>query len=345
MVDITEVARHAGVSTATVSRALNGKSASPEARRKVFAAAEELGYVVSSSASGLASGRMKTIGYMVPFIDRWFFTSLLKGIEAELLEAGYDVALYDLQGADWQREKIFGSSLRRASIDGLIAASIELAAQEIRTLRDLGKPIVSIGGVIEGVSTVDVDNLQAARIATEHLTSLGHTRIAHVGSGSKLGSAFRLGDIRHEGWKGALEAAGLPADEGLFREADFTIASGFEAAKSLLAFDQPTAIFAASDEIAIGCILAARDLGFRVPHDLSIVGIDDHDLADFFGLTTMAQFPDAQGRMSARLILDALDGNPSPIQHLTADTRFIMRSTTAKVPSRDPHSRPLPVNA
>ena len=333
MADIAEVARHAGVSIATVSRALNGKSASPETRQRVIDAADVLGYVVSSSASNLASGRTRNIGFMVPFIDRWFFTSVLQGIKTILLDRGYDITLYDLQGNDKQREKIFATSLRRASIDGLIAASIELAPDEVRTLRDLGKPVVSIGGAITGASAIDVDNLHMSLLATEHLISLGHTRIAHIGSGSILGSAFHLGDTRHQGWRTALETAGLPVSPALFREADFDIASGYEATKSLLAHDRPSAVFAASDEIAIGSLLAARDLGLHLPGDLSVIGIDDHRLADFFGLTTIAQFPDLQGRRAAEVILATLDQPDVQPQQHTLDTRFVIRSSTA-TPSR-----------
>lgn len=330
MADIVDVARHAGVSIATVSRALNGKSASPETRRRVIASAEELGYVVSSSAASLATGRTMTIGFMVPFIDRWFFGNVLKGIEATLIGHGYDVTLYDLQGNDEQRDKIFSSSLRRASIDGLIAASIELAPHEIRTLRDLGKPVVSIGGTIDGVSAVDVDNLRISRLATEHLISLGHTRIAHIGNGSSLGSAFHLGDTRHEGWRAALEAAEIPVDPELYRESDFDIAAGYHATKSLLAHNRPTAVFAASDEIAIGSILAARDLGFHLPTDLSIIGIDDHQLSEFFGLTTIAQFPERQGQRAAELVLATLDEPDTEPRSHSIDTRFIIRSSTAR---------------
>lgn len=334
MADIGDVARHAGVSIATVSRALNGKSASPQTRQRVLAAAKELGYVVSSSASSLASGRTRNIGFMVPFIDRWFFTSVLTGIERVLLERGYDVTLYDLQGIDEQRAKIFDNSLRRAGIDGLIAASIELAPQEIRTLQYLGKPVVSIGGIISGASTIDVDNLSLAHLATEHLISLGHTRIAHIGSTNTLGSAFRLGDTRYDGWRSALQAAGLHADPALFREADFDIPSGYVATKSLLAHDRPTAIMAASDEIAIGSILAARDLGLDIPQDLSVIGIDNHQLADFFGLTTIAQFPDRQGRQAAELMLAMIDEPATETQHRTIETEFVVRSSTAKPDAR-----------
>ncbi|TFC93076.1 LacI family DNA-binding transcriptional regulator [Cryobacterium sp. TMT4-31] len=330
MADIADVARYAGVSISTVSRALNGKSASDHTRKKVIAAAAELGYVVSSSAASLARGRMNTIGYMVPFFDRWYFTSILKGIEAELLEHGFDLTLYDLQGVDQQRERIFATSLRRASVDGLIAASIELAPHEIQTLQDLGKPVVSIGGTIEGVSTIDLDNLAIARHATEHLISLGHTRIGHIGNGNTLGSAFHLGDTRYQGWESAFQTAGLTADPALYRESDFDIASGYAAAKSLLAINQPTAIFAACDEIAIGAVLAARDLGFRVPRDLSIIGIDDHELAEFFGLTTIAQTPDQQGRLAAGMLLDLLNRPNTSAQHLRHQTSLVLRSSTAR---------------
>ena len=330
MADIADVARRAGVSIATVSRALNGKSASAATRQKVVDAAAELGYVISSSASGLATGRTRHIGFMVPFIDRWFFTALLTGVESVLLSQGYDVTLYDLQGNDTQRDQVFGSSLRRASIDGLIAASIELTPDEVLALRALGKPVVSIGGFIEGATAVDVDNARMAALATEHLLSLGHTRIAYVGAGRTIASAFQLGDARYDGWMSAMRSAGLEVDESGLWEADFDIPSGYAAAKELLAHDRPTAIFAASDEIGIGCMLAARDLGLRVPDDLSVVGIDDHKLSTFFGLTTLAQDPAGQGRLAAHLMLAQLDNPAAAPEHRTLQPRFVVRSSTAR---------------
>ena len=337
MVGIDEVARHAGVSTATVSRALSGNGhVSPATRLKVEAAADELGYVVSSTASSLASGRMKNIGVVVPFLDRWFFSSVVEGAQKSLLKNGYDLTLYSLTGGGAERRSVFDHFLLRQRVDAVIAISLELTATEVTSLHALGKPLVGVGGPIEGVRTLTIDDVAVARLATEHLLSLGHTRIAHIGGNKDLDLDFHLPTNRRVGYENALDAAGIAPAAELFMTADFTMRGGYQAAKQLLGnpHDRPTAIFAASDEMAIGAILAAKDLGLVVPRDVSVIGVDDHELADFFGLSTIAQFPQGQGAKAVEILLDQL----SPGKHLTPRLNtpmpfeLIVRSSTAQTP-------------
>jgi len=335
MVGIDDVARHAGVSTATVSRALSGRGhVSPATRLKVEASAGELGYVVSSTASSLASGRMKNIGVVVPFLDRWFFSSVVEGAQKSLLKNGYDLTLFSLTGSGGERRSVFDHFLLRQRVDAVIAISLELTATEVATLHALGKPLVGVGGPIAGVRTLTIDDVAVARLATEHLLSLGHTRIAHIGGNEDVDRDFHLPTNRRVGYEQALTAAGITPAPELFQPADFTMRSGYQAAKQLLGnpHDRPTAVFAGSDEMAIGAILAARDLGLVVPRDVSVIGIDDHELADFFGLSTIAQFPQGQGAKAVEILLDQL----SPGQHATSNLNtpmpfeLIVRSTTAR---------------
>ncbi|MCW2166348.1 transcriptional regulator, LacI family [Microbacterium hydrothermale] len=336
MVDIATVAQHAGVSTATVSRALNGKSASDKTRRKVLAAVEELGYVMSSSASSLARGRTRTIGYTAPYLGRWYFSEILQGIETALITAGYDLLVYSPQDAANQRDITLPTSLRKNVIDGLIVASIDIATDNIHTLQTLGKPIVTIGSTLTGATEISIDDIGMAQMATEHLISLGHTRIGHLGADTTPDATFRLSERRYQGWATALTNAGLTADPTLYRHTDFDMQSGYHGAKQLLGHHRPTAIFADSDEIAIGALLAARDLGIRVPDELSIIGIDNHNTAEFFGLTTIAQHPTAQGNLAATLILNALE-NDEPLIPRTAEFELIVRSSTTGVPGTPAH--------
>ena len=335
MVGIDEVARHAGVSTATVSRALSGNAhVSPATRLKVERAAGELGYVVSSTASSLASGRMKNIGVVVPFLSRWFFSSVVEGAQQELLRNGYDLTLYNLTGGGEERRSVFEHFLLRQRVDAVIAISLELTESEVARLHALGKPLVGVGGPIAGVRTLTIDDVSVARLATEHLLALGHTRIAHIGGNKDFDLDFHLPTNRRVGYEAALAAAGIDPEPGLFQPADFTMAGGYQAAKQLLgrAHDRPTAIFAASDEMAIGSILAARDLGMVVPRDVSVIGIDDHDLAEFFGLSTIAQFPRGQGEAAVGILLDQL--HPGEHDHAGLNTpmpfELIVRSSTAR---------------
>src|SRR5680860_1140805 len=181
MAGIEDVARLAGVSTATVSRTLSGKGpVSAASRLKVEAAAGELGYVVSASASSLASGRTKNIGVVVPFLSGWFFSSVVEGAQRALLRNGYDLTLYNLAGGGGERASVFDTLLLRQRLDALIAVSLDLTEHEVDRLYAVGKPLVGVGGPISGVRTLTIDDRAVARLATEHLIAHGHTRIAHL---------------------------------------------------------------------------------------------------------------------------------------------------------------------
>lgn len=338
MVSIDEVARLAGVSTATVSRALSGRGqVSVPTRERVENAAKSLGYVVSASASSLASGRTRNVGVLMPYLDRWFFSTVLAGAAEALARNGYDITLYALTDDDAARAAMFETFLRRGRVDGVIAVSIELGEHESHELERLGIPIIAIGGPNPWLSTLTADDSAMARLATEHLLALGHRTIAHIGASPEFDVDFHIPTHRRHGFEQAVADAGIPATASLFEPADFTIEGGFDAAKRLLSRpgERPTAIFAASDEMAIGAILAAREAGLRVPEDVSIVGIDGHELGRFFKLTTVDQFPHAQGVRAADAILGALtpgsdeDGDGAAPQDLPFE--LVTRGSTAAV--------------
>ncbi|QMU96984.1 LacI family transcriptional regulator [Microbacterium esteraromaticum] len=333
MVSIDEVAKLAGVSTATVSRALSGRGhVSDGARERVRSAAESLGYVVSSRASSLASGRTQNIGVIVPFLDRWFFSTVLSGATSALMRAGYDVTLYNITADAAVRREVFSTFLRRQRVDAVIAVAIELDDDETAQLLDLGLPVIGIGGPNPRLNTLTVDDTALARLATEHLIGLGHRDIAHIGANPEFDIDFHVPTRRRLGFERALADAGITAKHTFLEPADFTVDGGFRAAKQLLGRPgpRPTAIFAASDEMAVGALLAARDLGFRVPQDLSIVGIDGHELGEFFQLTTVDQFPLAQGERAARAILAQLEDDPDAAVAADLPYELIVRGTTAR---------------
>ncbi|MET0303620.1 MAG: LacI family DNA-binding transcriptional regulator [Microbacteriaceae bacterium] len=332
MAGIDDVARLAGVSTATVSRALSGRGpVSPATRQRVEAAAESIGYVVSASASSLASGRMRNVGVLVPFVDRWFFSTVLRGISEALMRRGYDLTLYSLTADRDERRDVFETFLKRRRIDGVVAISIELGDEEISRLAELDLPVIAIGEPNPRLTTLTVDEIAVARLATEHLIALGHRSIAHIGASPAPDTDPRVAAHRRRGFEQALADAGIPADPALFEPADFTIEGGFRAAERLL--DRggalPTAIFAASDEMAVGALLAARDRGIRVPDDLSIVGVDGHDLSGFFRLTTVEQFPRQQGERAAEAILEVIEDPRSPHERADLPFELVVRDSTA----------------
>ncbi|WP_430869021.1 LacI family DNA-binding transcriptional regulator [Demequina aurantiaca] len=348
MTKIQKVAELAGVSTATVSRALAGKkSVSPATRVRVETAAKELGYVVSAAASSLASGRTRNVGVVMPFLNSWFYTTVMKGAQRALAEAGYDLTLYHLDtnpgndiphAANPRRRQLFEDFLQRKRVDALLAISLELETGELQQIRRLNKPVVGLGGPLPGIQTLSVDDRAIAQLATDHLLALGHTQIAHIGGNPDFELDFHLPSNRRDGYEDSLTAAGIALEPLMVRSADFTIPGGYDATLQLLGDPRvhPTAIFAASDEMAIGAILAARDLGKTVPGDLSVIGIDGHTLGEFFGLTTIDQHPEAQGRLAVESLLREIGSGaeaPDPDNtHLPHD--LVVRKSTAAPPTR-----------
>jgi DNA-binding LacI/PurR family transcriptional regulator len=341
-VTIKEVAERAGLSVATVSRALSGRGHVSETARTLSAqAARELGYVASYNAASLASGRSKNVGLVVPWVNRWFFSTVIETASTVLAADGYDVTLYYLGGGKRERDLVFSDFLLRKRVDGLLAVSLELDDAERADLLRVGTPVVCIGGVMPGVSTVSIDDFATARLATAHLIALGHERIAHLGWEGP--GDFDLATTRQGGYAHALSEAGIALAPELLVLGDFTMAEGYAAAKRLLSDPRlcPTAIFAASDEMAIGAITAARDLGLDVPRDVSVVGIDGHDLGPVFGLTTVDQHVREQATQAAALLLGLLDAEPGEREpvHAELEVDLVVRTSTM-VPNADrPSSR------
>ena len=316
MASIADVAKLAGVSKSTASRALSGHGyVSTETRLRVETAASTTGFVVSSNASSLVTGRSRNVGVVLPFINRWFFGEVLEGLETALIGAGYDLTLYRLTADQDQRKRIFEYFLVRKRVDAVISVGVDLTVDEVQMLHALRKPLVGLGGAVEGISTLSIDDVRAARFVTDHLISLGHTRIMHVGGDLDNQMDFRVHEQRLRGVRDALAAAGLSHDDD-FRVVPFSIQGGYSGAMSVLSnpASRPTAIVAGCDEIAIGIIVAARQLGIQVPAQLSVVGIDGHSLADMFQLTTLEQNPRSQGSKAVEMILARLGREPYPLE-------------------------------
>ena len=337
MTGIRDVARDVDMSTATVSRALRGlPGVSDSTRELVEEAARRLGYVPSPSAAGLASGRTRTVAVVVPFVTRWFFASVVHGAEEVLRERGYDLLLYNLAGTDAARHRVFETDLLHKRVDAILLLSLTPSPDELARLERLARPVTIVGADVPGASTVRIDDVAAARTATEHLIELGHRRIAFVGGEGLLD--FTAPVARLAGYRESLAAAGIPLDPALQADGGFTLSGGTTAGRELLDRDtRPTAVFAASDEMAFGILKAARDLGLDVPGDVSVVGIDDHELAEFFELTTVAQPVNEQGRLAAREVLAALDcragGDRWEPQQVILPTHLAVRATTGPPPN------------
>ena len=264
---------------------------------------------------------------MLPSVHRWYFSSVLEGVSATLLDAGYDLTLYNVGDQAVRRQSVLNDFLLRKRLDAVIAVALVLTDDEIQQLLAIHRPIVGIGGALAGASTIRIDDSGLSRMATNHLIQLGHTRIAHLTGDPALNQDFKLPGIRQAGFEAAMKDAGLPVRPEWQISADFTIQGAYASARKLLGMgtERPTAVFAASDEMAIGTILAARDFGLRVPHDLSVIGMDGHELGEVFGLTTINQDARGQGALAARLLLETLDADgparAMTVPQLTGSTR------------------------
>ncbi len=322
---IVDVARRAGVSVATVSRALRGlPNVSRGTRDRVLRAADELGYAASPLGTGLATGRMRSVGVVLPYAGRWFFAETVRGIEAALRRHGYDLVLHVLAD-DSRRAEFFGSLPVRRRVDALLLVALDVDDAEADLLRGLGLPLAWVGEPVEGVHGELVDDVAAARLAVEHLLELGHAGIASIGGAVDGPRASAPARRRIQGYRAALAAAGLTARPDWELDGGFTAEGAQRAVRELLAGrpagDRPTALFCQSDEMAFGALGALRELGLRCPQDVSVVGLDGHELAATFDLTTVAQPVLELGAHAARWLVARLavseddedeDDDPAP---------------------------------
>jgi DNA-binding LacI/PurR family transcriptional regulator len=338
---IGDVARLAGVSKATASRALSGRGYVADAtRQRVEAAAAHIGYIASPDAASLVTGRTKNVGVVIPFVNRWFFGEVLEGVERALLGAGYDLTLYNLAQTGPDRDRVFDFFLARKRVDAVIAVGVDLTEREVDVIARRGKPIVALGGMAPGAPRLAIDDRAAASLATEHLLQLGHTRIAHL-AGAGAGAAARsIQGLRRAGFLEAMDVAGLTPVGGRrgVVEAEMSLPGGHAAGLQLLGHpsDRPTAIFAASDEVAFGAMRAAERLGITMPAELSIVGIDGHEYAELFGLTTVEQYPGEQGRLAVERVMRLLGEAPvdggAPDDDVPLATQLVVRLSTTAAP-------------
>jgi len=326
---IEDVAKLAGVSIATVSRSLRGlPDVAAATRDKVLAAARELDYVASPFAARLASGRSSTLGVVVPFVHRWFFAEVLGAVEGVLSEAGYDLLLHNL-GDSEGRERFFTVLPFRKRVDAVVVVSLALTSDEVEALKSLALPIGVLGAHHEGFFSVRIDDVESAKLAVNHLLSLGHSRIALIGGDTDDPMRFTPPHHRLTGYYDALAAAGIAPDENLERLGYFTVEGGEAAMKALLALpERPTAVFAESDEMAYGAIRAIRRAGLSIPGDIAVIGFDDHATADLLDLTTVRQPVAEQGARLAQALLDSLLAGVGEPEDIVLETELVVRGST-----------------
>ncbi|MGE5551846.1 MAG: LacI family DNA-binding transcriptional regulator [Bacteroidota bacterium] len=305
---IREVAKQAKVSTATVSRVLNGVGyVAEETRNRVLETVTRLGYRPNGIARGLSTKRTRTIGLIISDITNPFFPEIARGVEDVLSAYGYNVILCNTD-RDALKEAAYIGLLVEKRVDGIIFASIRPKMIDPAELDRHGIPWVLAGLSLPGIDRdcVVVDNVLGAYQATQHLLRLGHRRIGHIsGPLGESVSADRL-----QGFKMALANYGLSSDDLPIVEADHKQAGGYTATLKMLDCRPPvTAVFVGNDAMAIGTLEAAYDRGLQVPKDLAVVGFDDIAIASLhtIQLTTVAQPKTEIGAVATRMLLDKIE--------------------------------------
>lgn len=312
------MARLAAVSQPVVSYVLSGDDQAPVAaatRQRVLEAIAELGYVPDHTARSLRNRRTYTIAGAIPDITNPFYPAFERGIQDMASAAGYDLLVFNTDGAIEMEQK-FLASARSGRVDGVIVRFFRVTLADCLPLVRSGVPVVALtsepppAGNI-AIDTVAIDGAGAARAATAHLIGKGHRRIAMLAG--EPGSRANL--RRTAGYREALLEAGIAFDPGLVRTSDFTEGGGFAAtAEMLILPTRPSAIFAANDLLALGALTCLRQAGLRVPEDMALVGFDDIPFARLVDppLTTIAQFPERLGSRAAELLLERLKGTGPP---------------------------------
>jgi DNA-binding LacI/PurR family transcriptional regulator len=346
---IEDVARVAGVSVATVSRALrNRPNVAPSTRERVIDVAAQLGYSAHRAASSLASGRTRTIGLAAPFYGIWFTAKVTVGVLSVLAEAGYDLEVYAVDTPEHQNEFIERVASQTLGVDGLLLVDFFGNDDYLTRLAASGVDTVCLGQDVAQLPSVAIDNLNAARRATDHLIGLGHTKIGLIGAEAIAIDGSPVLVDRRDGFEAAMRDAGIEPHKQYQPESSaatrryqpggaLTVPAGVAAMDAIAALgDPPTAVFCLSDETAMGAMGRARELGIDIPGDMSVVGFDDHDLAEPFGLTTMRQPVQHLGEAIANWLLEMIeaDDSPTPVtDHVSVPVELVVRSSTAGPPT------------
>ncbi|CAM3561983.1 HTH-type transcriptional repressor CytR [Vibrio aerogenes CECT 7868] len=330
MATMKDVAQLAGVSTATVSRALmNPEKVSPSTRKRVEDAVLESGYSPNSLARNLRRNESKIIVVIVPDICDPYFSEIIRGIEDAAAEHGYLVLLGD-SGQQQKRESSFVNLVFTKQADGMLLLGTDLPFDASKSEQKNLPPMVMACEYAPELElpTVHIDNLTSAFEIVNYLTQMGHTQIAEI-SGPESAA---LCQFRHQGFMQALRRAGLQMNPDFHFSGDFSFESGAQAIRHCLKLaEQPTAVFCHNDMMAIGAIQEAKRSGFRVPQDLSIVGFDDINFAQYCDppLTTVAQPKYEIGRQAMLLMLEVLRGQDVRAGSRLLETKLIVRDSVS----------------
>ncbi|MBA3927558.1 LacI family DNA-binding transcriptional regulator [Listeria rustica] len=329
---IRDIAEKTGVSITTISQILNGKGSrfSEATRNKVFQTAKDLAYKPNFFAKNMVTNRTNTIGMIVPEVTDPFFSQMVKGAEDYLNAHDYMILLCN-SSQDSTREDLYVEELLHRAVDGLIIASPNILASNVFTqLEALHKPYILLDRKRhhreEG--NIFIDDYEGGYMATEHLLSLGHTKIGIITSDDSFYSV----EERLQGYQASLKEHEISGSPDWIMAGDQTMAGGYVASKKLLASTDITALFVTNDQMAAGTYRAALELGISIPDDLSIIGFDDIELAEYMAptLTTIRQPIYNIGKTAAKYLLKAIQNPTEKMPNKKMPLDLIIRESTKK---------------
>jgi DNA-binding LacI/PurR family transcriptional regulator len=332
---IYDVARTAGVGLGTVSRVLNSSTrVSPETQEKVLSAIRTLGFRRSKVARQLSTGiQHRNIGVILPFITHPSFVERLRGVQFALddQDNDFNLILYNVTEPDRCHEQLL-SIVEQAAVDGLLIATLNVSDEERSLLAEAGIPFVVLSDACSGeVNCISPDNIHGGYMATQYLLELGHRRIAYVGDEFSNVYCFPTSQLRYDGYVIALKEYGVPCLSDYVCLGMHGEETAHNLTASLLTLSEPpTAIFAMSDIQAVGCILAIREAGQRVPEHISVIGFDDVQLSRYIGLTTVRQHLEQSGYLGMQLLLDILMTPEKVVPRQLPPLELIVRGTTQR---------------
>ncbi|WP_084242681.1 LacI family DNA-binding transcriptional regulator [Planomicrobium okeanokoites] len=328
MANIQQVAKHAGVSVATVSRVLNGQNTvSGKTKLKVEEAIKELNYEPSMLGRNLRNSESRIVLILIPTISNPFYLEIIKGIENIAISHNYNILLCETD-SDPEKENIYFDLVRKKMADGIISMD---PAVNVETLKELAEKYAIIqcseyGGGI-GIPYVTIDNEEASYRAVKHLLQMGHKKIALMNTDEK----FLYARERKMGYQRALEEQGIKMNENyIFYTKDLGFENGQQAMKKILNIkDRPTAVFAVSDLLAIGALKEINSSGMNVPDDMAVVGFDKIDFSNMTNptLTTVAQPMYKMGTTAAKMLIEKIRGNK--VDSVVLDFELVIRESTA----------------
>ncbi len=327
---IKDVAKKAGVSKATVSRVINNsKPVNDETRKKVIEAIKELGFKPNPIAKSLVSKKTKIVGVIIPDISNHFVAELVKGIESTCNEEGYNILLCNTFFS-FDKEMEYLKMLKEKYVDGIVFMTAELKDEHIKFFKSYKIPFTFINRECKelDVISVDIDNEDASYRITKYFLQKGHRKIAMI-RGPLLDKTS--GYNRYMGYKRALEEYDVPIDQRLVKEVNFDADTSYIAVNHMLKAEViPTAIFAASDLMAIGAIKAILDNGLKVPDDIEVAGFDDIPMASMYNpsITTVRQPIIDFGRVSAEILIKKITGEEVKNENVILPYEIIYRDST-----------------